>query len=224
MNVLLPISTPSLVEEAFGKLVEAITSGEYSPGERLSESELARQLGISRGPLREALGRLEGRLVVRTPRIGVRVIDFDHDALEQLFLVREALEGMAARLAAERMTTPQLDELAELLDRHASQPALAAGVVYQQGSHDEDFHFGVMRGGKNPRLQQLLVDEVYYQLRVHRLRSSTRPGRAQAALREHREILDALQSRNPDQAELAMRSHIRSARFSAVASVVAKAS
>jgi DNA-binding GntR family transcriptional regulator len=215
-----PIESTSLVEGAFGKLVQAITSGEFAPGERLSEAELARQLGISRGPLREALGRLEGRLVVRTPRIGVSVIDFDREALEHLFVVREALEGMAAKLAAERMTTAQLDELGDLLERHATQPELAAGKLYVQSSHDEDFHLGVVRGGGNPRIQQLLLDEVYYQLRIQRLRSSARPGRAQAALSEHREILQALQSRNPERAEEAMRNHIRNARFSAVASVV----
>jgi DNA-binding GntR family transcriptional regulator len=218
MSAILPISSTSLAEEAFGKLVKAITSGEFSPGERLSEAEVARQLGISRGPLREALGRLEGRLVVRTPRIGVRVIEFGRDTLEQLFFVREALEGMAARLAAERMTAEDLDVLSELLGRHASQPELAAGRVYVQGSPDEDFHFAVLRAARNPRLEQLLLDEVYYQLRIQRLRSSTRPGRAQAALAEHREILHALQSHDPDRSEEAMRRHIRNARFSAVAS------
>ncbi|OAS23514.1 GntR family transcriptional regulator [Methylobacterium platani] len=219
MSNLYPISSTSLVDEAFTKLVEAITSGEFLPGERLSEAKLARQLGISRGPLREALHRLEGRLVVRTPRIGVRVVAFDRDTLEQLFLVREALEGMAARLAAERMTGREQDELADLLDRHAEQPDVASGRSYVQGRTDEDFHFAIVRGARNPRLEQLLLDEVYYQLRLQRLRSSTRPGRAQAALSEHREILAGLQSRDPDRAESAMRKHIRSARFSALADI-----
>ncbi|ACL62959.1 GntR family transcriptional regulator [Methylobacterium nodulans] len=221
MTALFPIAATSLVDEAFTKLVAAITSGEFAPGERLSEAELARQLGISRGPLREALHRLEGRLVVRTPRIGVRVVEFDRDTLEQLFLVREALEGMAARLAAERMTSREQDEIANLLDRHAGQPDVASGKSYVQVSTDEDFHFAIVRSSRNPRLEQLLLDEVYYQLRLHRLRSSTRPGRAQAALAEHREILAALQSRDPDRAEEAMRKHIRSARFSALADLEA---
>lgn len=219
MSNLYPIASTSLVDEAFAKLVEAITSGEFAPGERLSEAELARQLGISRGPLREALHRLEGRLVVRTPRIGVRVVAFDRDTLEQLFLIREALEGMAARLAAERMTAREQDDLAGLLDRHAEQPDVASGRSYVQGRTDEDFHFAIVRGARNPRLEQLLLDEVYYQLRLQRLRSSTRPGRAQAALSEHREILAGLQSRDPDRAEGAMRKHIRSARFSALAEI-----
>ncbi|MGL4287035.1 MAG: GntR family transcriptional regulator [Phreatobacter sp.] len=219
MSVLNPISGTSLANEAFGKLVEAITSGEFEPGERLSEAELARQLGISRGPLREALGRLEGRLVMRTPRIGVHVIEFAREDLEQLFFVREALEGMAARLAAERMTVGELDELDGLLAHHAAQPALAAGEAYLQRSKDDDFHFAIVRAARCERIERVLLDEVYYQLRIHRLRSSTRPGRAQAALNEHRDILNALQGRNPDAAESAMRRHIRNARFSSLAAV-----
>jgi DNA-binding GntR family transcriptional regulator len=222
MSVLKPIAITSLAGEAFGKLVQAITSGEFEPGQKLSEAQLARQLGISRGPLREALGRLEGRLVTRTPRLGVRVIEFDREDLEQLFLVREALEGMAARLAAERMVAEERKQLSELLDHHASQPELAAGSAYYQRSRDDDFHFTIVRGARCERLQQMLLDEVYYQLRIHRLRSSARPGRAQQALSEHREILEALYSRNPDVAEGTMRHHIRNARTSALAALTAQ--
>jgi DNA-binding GntR family transcriptional regulator len=216
MSAIKPIAITSLAEGAFGKLVQAITSGEFQPGQKLSESELARRLGISRGPLREALGRLEGRLVTRTPRLGVSVIDFNRDNLEQLFFVREALEGMAARLAAERMTTQELARLRELLTHHANQPELAAGSAYYQRSRDEDYHFTIVRAARCERLEQMLLDELYYQLRIHRLRSSTRPGRAQQALGEHREILEALSSRNPDVAEGTMRHHIRNARVSAL--------
>jgi DNA-binding GntR family transcriptional regulator len=153
MSALKPIAITSLAEEAFGKLVQAITSGEFEPGQKLSESELARRLGISRGPLREALGRLEGRLVMRTPRLGVSVIDFNRQDLEQLFLVREALEGMAARLAADRMTASELTHLRELLQHHASQPELAAGAAYYQRSRDEDYHFTIVRAARCERLE-----------------------------------------------------------------------
>jgi DNA-binding GntR family transcriptional regulator len=221
MSLLSPIHGTSLANEVFDRLIEAITSGAFEPGERLSEASLARQLGISRGPLREALGRLEGKLVTRTPRIGVRVIQFDRRDLEQLFFVREALEGMAARLAAERMSEAQLDGLEAMLRQHADQPALAAGEAYIQRTPDDDFHFAIVAAADCSRIRQLLLGEVYYQLRIHRLRSSTRPGRARAALDEHHEILKALQSRNPDLAEEQMRRHIRNARFSAVAAVSA---
>jgi DNA-binding GntR family transcriptional regulator len=216
MSALKPIAITSLAEEAFSKLVQSITSGEFEPGQKLSEAELARRLGISRGPLREALGRLEGRLVMRTPRLGVSVIDLDRQDLEQLFVVREALEGMAARLAAERMTASELAHLRDLLQHHATQPELASGSAYYQRSSDEDYHFTIVRAARCEKLEQLLLDELYYQLRIHRLRSSTRPGRAQQALAEHREVLDALASRNPDAAEGTMRHHIRNARLSAL--------
>lgn len=224
MSVLKPIAITSLAEEVFAKLVQAITSGQFEPGQRLSESELARQLGISRGPLREALGRLEGRLVTRIPRIGVRVIDFDREDLEHLFLVREALEGMAARLAAERMTEQELMRLRELLARHANQPELAAGSAYFQRSTDEDFHFTIVRAARCDHLERMLLTELYFQLRIHRLRSSTRPGRAQQALDEHRKILKALGTRDPDSAENAMRRHIRNARRSALSALTTEGS
>ena len=218
-----PIAITSLAEEAFLKLVQVITSGAYSPGQRLSESELARQLGISRGPLREALGRLEGRLVTRTPRIGIRVIDFRPEEVSQLFLVREALEGMAARLASENMTTGEIEHLRALLEEHGRQPDISAGQAYHQGVGDDDFHFATIKGARCEHLEKLLLDQVYYQLRLHRLRASAQPGRAQAAFAEHREILAALVTRNPDAAEGCMRRHIRNARLNALSSLAGSA-
>lgn len=216
-----PIVSTSLSSEAFEKLREAITSGEFKPGDRLSEAELARQLGISRGPLREALGRLEGRLVMRTPRIGVRVITFTRDDLESLYITREALEGMAARLAAERMSDAKLRDLRKLLESHSHKPEVAAGEAYLQRSKDEDFHFSIIRSARCDRLEKLLMDEIYYQLRIQRQISSTQPGRAQAALDEHNSIVEALESRDPARAEAVMRAHIRNARFSALAAMEA---
>ena len=125
MSVLQRIAVTSLVDEALNKIVGAITGGAFKPGERLSESELARQLGISRGPLREALGRLEGRLVVRIPRVGVSVIRISRDDLVELFAVREALEGMACRLAAQRIRPQEAKSLVELLDRQWARSACA---------------------------------------------------------------------------------------------------
>jgi DNA-binding GntR family transcriptional regulator len=217
MNAIEPISSTSLANEAFHKVVEAITSGIFKSGEKLSEADIARQFGISRGPLREALGRLEGRLVTRTPRLGVRVIIFGKPELEQLFYLREALEGMAARLAAERMTQIELDSLDRLLDQHATRPEMTEGRAYVQRSFDDDFHFTIVRAARCERIEQILLDSVYYQLAVHRLRSSTRAGRAKAALGEHREIAESLHARDPEAAEAAMRRHIRNARFSVLA-------
>ena len=213
-----PISTLSLADEAFSRLVEAIDSGEFMPGERLSESELARQLGISRGPLREALGRLEGRLVNRKPRHGVSIIEVTPQDLLQLFAIREALEGLACREASEKATPRQLDALEALLDRHGADDHVLNEHGYLQKTNDDDFHALVVDMAANDRLKRLLMQEIYYQVRFDRFRASRRPGRAAKAYAEHRDILQALKSRNATAAEEAMRLHIRNASESLVLS------
>jgi Transcriptional regulators len=219
MSTIQPIIGASLSSEALDMVVAAITSGEFQPGERLSEAELARRLGISRGPLREALGRLEGRLVTRTPRIGVRVIELSKRNIEDLFYTREALEGMGARLACERISSQEVARLRDLLNRDRSQPEVQAGEAYAPRSTDDDFHFSIVKAAHCEQIERLLMDQIYYQLRIHRRKSSTLPGRARAALIEHENIVIALEARDPDQAEKAMRTHLRNARLSAMAAV-----
>lgn len=222
MSAIIPISIGSLAEEAFTKLVQAITAGEFKPGERLSEAHLARQLGISRGPLREALGRLEGKLVQRTPRVGVSVIALSRQDLEQLLTIREALEGMGCRLAAQRVTDREIQQLTELLANHGSDPNVLNAKGYFQRTSDDDFHLQIMRCARNERLEALLMEGLYYQLRLYRYQSSERPGRAQQAYDEHVEIVMALSASDPDRAERAMRSHIRNA-YASLASAFVEA-
>lgn len=206
---------PSLSDMALERIVEAIIKGDLVPGKRLKEAVVARDLGISRGPLREAMGRLEGRhLVVRTPHIGVMVVDPSPTEILDTFLLREALEGMAARLAAERMTDGELKDLNRLLDTHGEQPDVAAGHGYYQLPGDQDFHFAIIKGCRSARLEALLLGELYYFLRIFRFRSSLERGRAGAAHTEHVNILTALQRRDPDASENAMRLHISNARRS----------
>jgi len=210
--VLEPITHPSTIAgEALSKIIEAIVTGEFKPGERISEAEIARQLGISRGPLREALGRLENRLVTRTPRVGVSVIQLTEKDLAELFEVREALEGMACRLAAERITDDELASLKRLLDGHGADPTVLSPMGYYQRSQNEDFHFQIVRCSHNERLEHLLMEQLYYQLCLYRFQASTQPGRAETAFQEHQAIFEALQARDPDRAEKTMRAHIRNA-------------
>jgi DNA-binding GntR family transcriptional regulator len=212
MAVLERINHPSTIAgEALNKITEAIITGEFKPGERIPEAEIARQLGISRGPLREALGRLENRLVTRTPRVGVSVIQITEKDLQELFAVREALEGMACRNAAERITRDELDSLERLLEGHNANPKVLSPNGYYQRSPNEDFHFQIARCSRNERLEHLLMDELYYQLRLYRFQASTQPGRAETAFEEHQAIFLALQARDPDKAESIMRTHIRHA-------------
>lgn len=211
-----PIRINSLAAEAFDRVVEAITSGAYEPGRKISESELARQLGVSRGPIREAFQRLEGRLVERIPRIGVRLIKLDRDALRQVFLVREVLEGLAARLAAEHATPDRLAAMSRVLERDASAVEGEGRRSYRQRNSDEDYHFAIARASGAPNIERLMLNEVYFQLRLHRLRSSARPGRADEALKEHYGIFEAIRDRDPAAAEARMRAHVAHARESAL--------
>jgi DNA-binding GntR family transcriptional regulator len=202
----------SLADQAFQKIVAAISHGDFAPGEFIKEARIAKQLGISRGPLREAMNRLEGRnLVERRPRLGVQVVSLSRRDLVELFTMREALEGMACRLAASVMSSEDIDQLSALLEAHGQSEGVRSGSVYYQGSANEDFHFRIVRGSGNERLIKALCDELYYQIRIYRYRSSVRPGRTRTAFEEHRMIVEALRARDPDRAEAAMRKHIATA-------------
>jgi DNA-binding GntR family transcriptional regulator len=208
------VSAQSLVDTLAGRIEAAIISGDLKPGSKISEHALATSLGVSRGPLREAIRRLEGRkLLQRTPNIGVRVASMSPGDLHELLQVREALEGLACGLAATHMTDEELEALSELLDQHQQQKSVQEGTGYYQESKDFDFHFRIVKGSRNVRLVQMLCDDLYYLLRVCRYKSSTKPGRARHALREHRDIVAALMRRDPVEAEQKMRLHIANARL-----------
>lgn len=208
-----PVRAQSLVDSIVERLDAAIVSGELAPGSRLSEQGLATMLGVSRGPLREALSRLEGRkLILRTPNKGARVASLSPEDLDQLLVVREALEGMAARLAAERMSDEDVARLEGLLSEHGRHTSVRLGTGYYQESNDFDFHFRVIKASRNERLIGMLCGDLYHLLRVYRYKSSTMQGRARQALEEHKRIVAALRAHDPAQAEAAMREHVRNAR------------
>ena len=202
----------SLTDKVLNVLVEAIERGELPPGSRIREATLARQLGISRGPLREALARLAGRkLLEYTPNLGMRVSSMSKNDIVEIFQVREALEGMACRLATEHMTDAELDRLAALLDTHRETDELKAGAAYYQLAGDLDFHYQIALGSRNNRLVASLCDDLYYFIRIYRFRSSAKPGRALRAFEEHKAIVAAMRARDGVVAEARMRQHIRMA-------------
>lgn len=210
-----PLTSTNLSMLAFDRLEQAIMSGELKPGERLSEVTLARRYGISRGPLREAIGRLEGRkLVERQANQGARVVSLDQAQILDLLVIRESLEGMACRLAATRIRAGEIKRLHRMLDGHARDAQVVAGKGYFQGGGDLDFHYRIVRASGNARLIKMLDEDLYSLLRLFRQRLSTAPGRPAQALVEHRAVLAALEARDPDAAETAMRTHIRNSRAS----------
>ena len=208
------IQATSLVDAVTERLEAAIIGGDLAPGERLSEQALAVKYGISRGPLREAIRRLEGRrLLERKANIGVSVVELSPRRMDELLSVREALEGMACRLAAERITLNEVNLLRQLLADHAAQKEVQSGEGYYQQSGDFDFHFRIAKASDNEYLISMITVDLYDLLRVYRYKSSTMAGRAAKALEEHYATLEALEAQDPDRAEQAMRAHLREARL-----------
>jgi DNA-binding GntR family transcriptional regulator len=202
----------TLADIASHRLAHSIVTGELAQGQKLNEAELAERFGMGRGPLREALRHLEGmRLVTRIPNAGARVVVLDRKTLSDLYEVREALEGMACRIAATQMTDAEIDQLRKLLDRHEAQIKKQGGKVYAQKEGDLDFHYQIVRGSRNQMLMDLLGSEQYQLLRMCRYRTSRNAERTGPALQQHRQIVEALALRDGELAEMLMRRHIQGA-------------
>lgn len=194
-------------------LIEAIVQGDITPGSKISEPELAKQFAVSRGPLREALMRVEGLgLIERIPHVGARVISLTSEKLVELYSVREALEGMAARLAARNITARELDSLHSLLSVHAEHINGTAGNSYLHQQGNFDFHYQIIKASHNEKLVSLLCDELYHLLRMFRYQSPRAITDPQDALREHQNILRAISEGDEELAEMLMRRHISSSR------------
>lgn len=209
------IDTPqqgTLADIASRRLAQSIVTGELAQGQKLNEAELAERFGMGRGPLREALRHLEGmRLVKRIPNAGARVVVLDRKTLSDLYTVREALEGMACRIAATQMSDDEIAQLSTLLDQDEKQIQKQAGKVYAQSEGDLDFHYQIARGSRNQMLMDMLGSEQYQLLRMCRYRTSRNAQRTQPALSQHRQIVNALANRDGELAELLMRRHIQGA-------------
>ena len=199
-------SAGTLAEQAYHRVSAAILSGELKPGSKISEPALARQYGISRGPLREALHRLQERkLITRSANQGARIVQLTPETLIELFAVREALEGMAARLAAMHATDGDIAALKATLPQ-------ANGKDEMEPRQDEDFHFTVVQLSRNPMLIHLLCGELWPLLRLYRGQRSDNRNSSRRALIEHERVIAAIEDRDPDLAETMMRRHIAAAR------------
>jgi DNA-binding GntR family transcriptional regulator len=203
----------TISDRVFARFRKAIVEGEIPAGSKISEPELAREWGVSRGPLREAIGRLEAcNLVVRKANVGARVVTLSVRDLLELYDVREALESTAARLAAERMGDAEIVELRALLEQQREQSEMKEGLAYFQREGDLDFHYRIVQGSKNARLIGLLCNDLYHLVRMYRYQFGMASPRARPAFVEHEHIVNAIADRDPQLADLLMRRHIRAAR------------
>ncbi|MEV4601062.1 GntR family transcriptional regulator [Amycolatopsis sp. NPDC049253] len=183
-----------------------VRDGQLQPGQRLNEVELARALGISRGPLREAIQRLasEGLLNV-VPHRGAYVRTFDADELRDLYELRTALETHAVRLAARRADNEDLRDLDDLL--RATEEVLESDVDTAYPG-ELDFHHRVVALSGNQSILRAFAD-ANNQIQLARSRSGRQPRRARDAFKEHREVLRALAAGDADVAARLMDEHLQ---------------
>jgi DNA-binding GntR family transcriptional regulator len=197
---------PSLKDKAYSAIKDAILCLKLEPGMPLVEKELARHLGVSRTPVRDALQELEREgFVARMSFKGTYVTEVTMKDTTEIFQLRAVLEGLAARVAAPLFTPSELDAI----DRHltAAEAALAEGNLALCSEYGQKLHEAIIAKAKNQRLADIIhnLDD-----HVRRLRalSDRIHGRLNTSVREHRAVLDALMQRDPDAAEQAMRNHL----------------
>lgn len=196
-----------LAEQAYTLLRDAILSHTLPPGTRLSVPEIARQLDVSRSPAREAIIRIQYEgLADYLPHRGAVVSRIDLNNLAEIYTIREVLEGLAARLAAENADEHQLEQLEALWSAHAE--AIDAADEARRVDLDGEFHREIRAAAGSLRLVESL-DRLQGQIRLAMATTSRVGGGPPAALAEHRAILDALRSRDGAAAETVAREHIR---------------
>lgn len=195
------------------EIQKAIVEGNIAPGSKMSEPELAKRFQVSRAPLREAMARLERcHLIERTPNAGARVVTLTPQGLLSLYQLREELEGLACRLAAENMAEDEITELRGLLDAHLQTQRVREGESYYQEAGDLDFHYRIILGSKNPYLINILCDELYFLVRMYRVQLGMNGPRVSRAFDEHKAIINAIANRDGELADLLMRRHIGASR------------
>jgi len=196
-----------LATRAYEKLRDAILAYRLLPGDRLSVPDLARQMRISRSPVREAVQRLihEG-LAEHVTHRGAEVARVEPIDLLQLYVVREVLEGLAARLAAQHVDPETSAALQLILERH-EQAVLRDDDDKTHTELDIEFHRRIRELGGNPHLSEMLGR---VQGRAHLALHSLWRGKeaSRLAVREHRRILAAIVAADPDAAEQAARAHV----------------
>lgn len=195
-----------LREIVFESMREAILSGVLQPGERLMEIQLAEEMGVSRTPVREAIRKLElENFVVMIPRKGAYVAGVSSKDVADVFEIRSALEGLAAGLAAERITEDELEQMERVLFYRASEGEEMD--LEQIVKSDTDFHALVYSASRNERLIQILAN-LREQIQRFRATSLAVPGRNKLALEEHRAIVEALRNHNSEEAQSLAMAHI----------------
>jgi DNA-binding GntR family transcriptional regulator len=191
----------------FQYIYEGIKNGEYSPGQMLTEGEIVKKLGVSRTPVREALRRLEKfGLVTSEPHKGVKVISMSNEKIKQLYEVREVLEGLSAKLIAKSKNETVVAKLYSILDE--AEKAVEDGNVEELSRINSNFHLQIAQAANNGYLVDIMTT-LQSHISLVMTKSLSSKNRPPENLKEHRMILHAIESWDPDYAEAAIKAHVR---------------
>ena len=193
-------------KDAYTLILEAIDMGTYKPGDRLVESDLADQFGVSRTPIREALQRLETQSLLTRDGRSLIVSSLDHNQLAELYVVRAELEALAANLAARHAT----DEEVRVLQDMVEDDRALMGNPTALARANRRFHKQIHLASHNRFLVQQL-GLVHQSMALMATTSLAAAGRDQDALDEHQAIVTAIAERNPEAAGDALKAHISKA-------------
>lgn len=197
----------SLGRNTYQAILTAIRDGIYRPGTALREEEVAARLNVSRTPVREALGRLQEKgLLEAAPGRGLAVAVLSTSQIFELYAMREEMEGIVARYAAQHATDAEITNLERINTSFA-----AAGDHPDRAARlNREFHARLYDAARNRYLRQA-VEDLHETIALLSDTTFSQPGRTAIAAREHALLLQAVRERNPEQAQAQAIEHIREA-------------
>jgi DNA-binding GntR family transcriptional regulator len=199
-------SIRSLRDIALDSLRAAIISGDLQPGAHLKERELAKMMGISTTPIKEALRMLSHEGLVETlPRKGTYVSAMVNASIEEIMMLKANLEGLTARLAAAKITQEQLSELEEQVRR--LEELSKQQDTERLAEENSRFHAMIHRFAGNPIVNQMLTNVDAFD-RAFRKRALQYMSEVEEGFAEHKQIWEAIRQRDPELAEQSMKQHI----------------
>ena len=202
-------SKRSLGLSAYEQLRQALHSGEYGPGDRIFEDDIAKSLNISRTPVREALRRLEdeGFLVHESHR-GITVARLDYQMIMELYAMRYVLEGAVAAMAARNASDIEIEMLRGLI----KEEKIASKSAASMGEQNRRFHLAIYQCSHN-RYMLKTLSILSYPLALLSKTAFTSPERRVAVCLEHEAIVEAISCNDPAAAEKAAHRHMRAAQM-----------
>ncbi len=199
----------SLEIKVYDELQEGILSGAYKKGEALTELSLCDRLGVSRTPIRGALGRLsEEGLVNLVPNRGAVVVGITKEDIIDIYRIRMRLEGLASAMAAEKITEEKKKALVENIE--LSEFYMQKNDTEHSKELDTLFHKTIYEASGSRTIEKILSD-LHRNTKGYRKVSLTMPGRLEKSAKEHREILNAILSGNAAEADRLTSLHVEAA-------------